>query len=324
VLFLAARMRALQMDPVHGHPQGWAQNWFYYITYAVLAQTLLSIAVPLVLQGEAKPGKSEGDMEYEVENKTLGMVLTACRYIIMLSIYIGFSCVIYSIFTIEHPKGPQYTPPISVTMQCVVNLTVQFFFIYLMVWICVTIEEFTQAKWPLLHQTMENAKATVQLAPMLAILFVGTRMRALQITKNRGAPQGWVQDGMYMATWAILIQFLMCLITPLCTGEPTKLDEDGNVIWKPEHPFMFAAVQVVRWIGFIFMYGGVITVIVGVFMMTPETANGRGSVPLVGDGKVPGTDVAVGVPGTEIGYKGVEEPPGANDIAPKAPGTGKS
>jgi hypothetical protein len=44
--------------------------------------------------------------------------------------------------------------------------------------------------------------------------------------------------------------------------------------------------------------------------MTPETANGRGAVPLVGDGKVGGTQVP--------GYDGIEEPVGANDI----PGVG--
>merc|ERR1719378_1058457 len=169
-----------------------------------------------------------------------GTVLTVARYIIMLTIYIGFSCVIYSIFTLEHPKGEQYTPPISVTMQCVVNLTFQFFFIYLMVWICITIKEFTQQEWSLLSQTMENAKATVQFCPMLAILFVGTRMRALQMTNNRGAPQGWVQDGMYMATWAVLTQFLMVCLSAIAAGEPQKTDEDGNVIWKPSHPWMFA------------------------------------------------------------------------------------
>merc|ERR1719389_245549 len=50
VLFIAARMRALQMDPVNGSPQKWAQNWFYACTYALLAQTILSLVIPLVLQ----------------------------------------------------------------------------------------------------------------------------------------------------------------------------------------------------------------------------------------------------------------------------------
>merc|ERR1719171_2056313 len=172
VLFLAARMRALQMDPINGAPQRWAQNCFYFCTWAVLAQTLISIAVPLVLQGEAKKGKAEGDMEYEVENKTIGAVLTACRYIIMLSIYIGFSCVIYSIFTLEHPKGPQYTPPISVTMQCVINLTVQYFTVYLMLWIGQTAKDFLGWEMRRVSELMENAKATISFCPMLAILFV--------------------------------------------------------------------------------------------------------------------------------------------------------
>ena len=34
VMFLAARMRALQMDPISGNPQKWAQNCFYACTYA--------------------------------------------------------------------------------------------------------------------------------------------------------------------------------------------------------------------------------------------------------------------------------------------------
>merc|ERR1719335_2021816 len=124
---------------------------------------------------------------------------------------------------------------------------------------------------------------------MLAILFVAARMRALQLTNQRGAPQGWAQDGMYMATWAILLQFLMVFLIPVCTlvmeGKATHpdLDEDGNVKFKPEGKIAMIVVQIIRWIGFLLLYVGAITVMVGVYTMTPETANGRGSVPLVGD-----------------------------------------
>ena len=60
----------------------------------------------------------------------------------MICIYVGVACVIYSIFTIEHPKGPEYTIPISPTMQCVINLTFQFFFVYIWIWAAITIKEF--------------------------------------------------------------------------------------------------------------------------------------------------------------------------------------
>merc|ERR1719502_307700 len=57
VLFIAARMRALQMDPVHGHPQRWAQNCFFLCTYAVMFQCILAVCIALVLGGKVK--KSE-------------------------------------------------------------------------------------------------------------------------------------------------------------------------------------------------------------------------------------------------------------------------
>merc|ERR1719316_2566588 len=215
VLFIGARMRALQMDPVNGKPQTWAQNCFFMCTYALALQTTLCVVIPVVLGGKVKKGNTEGDMEYEVSNTGLATVLTIVRFIITFSIYIGFSCVIWSIYTIEHPAGPQYTPPISVTMKCVINLTVQFFTVYLGLWIAQTAKDFLGMELPKTTQLMENAKATIMFCPMLAILFVGTRMRALLITNNRGAPQGWVQDGMYMATWAVLIQFLMVIFVGL-------------------------------------------------------------------------------------------------------------
>merc|ERR1719478_1657582 len=221
VLFIGARMRALQMDPVNGAPQKWAQNCFFMCTYALLVQTCLTIAIPVVLGGTAKkveptaerPYVTEGEIEYEITSMGAGVatVLSIVKYAILICIYVGFSCVIYSVLTIQHPQGPQYTPPVSVTMQCVINLTVQFFTVYLGLWIAQTCKDFLGMELKLVSQLMQNCQATISFCPMLAILFVGTRMRALQITNNKGAPQGWVQDGMYMATWAVLIQFLMVL-----------------------------------------------------------------------------------------------------------------
>merc|ERR1719201_3174188 len=107
---------------------------------------------------------------------------------------------------------------------------------------------------------------------------------------------------MYMATRSILIQFLMVLLIPVCTyfmeGKAThpEVDEDGNTKWKPEGKIALVVVQVIRWIGFILLYAGTITVMVGIWTMTAENANGRGAVPLVSE--------------TPFG----DEPYGANDL----------
>merc|ERR1719337_202005 len=96
------------------------------------------------------------------------------------------------------------------------NLTLQYFTIYLVLFVAVTAEQFTGAAW--LHNVIaicEGAQKTVMFAPMLAILFVGTRMRALQLTKSKdgtipttAGPQPWVQDAMFLATWSVLAHFV--------------------------------------------------------------------------------------------------------------------
>merc|ERR550537_1325730 len=298
-LFLAARMRALQMDPVSGNPQSWAQACFYTCTYALVAQCMVSVAIPLALGGKVIKTKVEGDVQYEVGgNWALVKGLTVFRYLIQLSVYAAATAVVCSVFTIEHPEGKEYTPQVSPTMQCVINLSFQYFFIYLLLWIVYTLEDFWGSEFKALEvakEAVESAKATVQLAPMLSVLFIATRMRALQITDNRGAPQGYVQDGMYLASWALLVQFLMCLFMPVLTGKvyhcdsldpdkpkADKTTEDLGVCGFPI-PFSAVAVTIVRYLALVSLLGGLTAVITGVFLMTPENANGRGSMPLVGD-----------------------------------------
>ena len=62
-----------------------------------------------------------------------------------------------------------------------ITLAFQYFFVYLMIWVCITLKEFTGLEWALLTDTMESCRGTIAFCPMIAILFVGTRMRALQV-----------------------------------------------------------------------------------------------------------------------------------------------
>jgi len=237
------------------------------------------------------------------------------------------------VFTIEHPDGKELTPALSPTMQCVINLASQYFLIYLLLWVFITVEDFVTGKQDdgylvKAKQAIESAKSTVQFAPMLCVLFIATRMRALQITKNEGAPQGWVQDGMYLASWSILIQFLMCLIMPFLTGKTYVADtldgEDGDKACAAdkskannvENQYGAYVVTFIRYAALIALIGGVATVITGVFLMTAENANGRGSIPLVTDGTLP-IDLSSAppglndLPGAEAAMKATGETVGA-------------
>jgi len=100
ILFLGARLRALQMHLINGAPQRWARNCTYMGAYALLENALLAILVPLVMNGEASlDDKGLGDFDYEVKHKMFGTALTIFRYGVSLSIYGGFVAVICSIFT---------------------------------------------------------------------------------------------------------------------------------------------------------------------------------------------------------------------------------
>ncbi len=58
-------------------------------------------------------------------------------------------------------------------------------------------------------------------------------------------------------------------------------------MWEPASPILTHVAVAIKWSPHI-LHGDIIAVIVGVYTMTPETANGRGAAPLVGDGEVPG------------------------------------
>jgi len=286
VLFIGARMRALQIDPVNGNPQKWAQTCFYLCAYSVLVQCLILLCVPFA-GGELEKGETEGDVSFTLENPTVMAVLTAVRYAVMLALYGGFTAVIYSVCVIKNPNGP--TPAVSPAMQCVMNLTIQFFFVYLLLWVFVTVRQFSGGAGKdfldIAIPTLDSARGTVQFCPMLSVLFVGLRMRALQITDQKGAPQGWAQQGMFLCTYSLLVQVLMVLLLPAFTRGPPKIDADGNVV--AEGTGIMASVTVaIRYLAFLALYGGVITVVTALFLITPETATGTGAL-------IPGVEVPV-------------------------------
>merc|ERR1719473_812821 len=114
-------------------------------------------------------------------------------------------------------------------------------------------------------------------APMLSVMFIGCRMRALQLTKAQdgtipmgAGPQSWAQDCMFLATWAVLIQVvLVCVLSVLY---PIQMDEDGNVLPpKNASPLVGYTLNFLRYFCMISMYGGACGLIYAVATMTPET-----------------------------------------------------
>merc|ERR1719213_1037249 len=117
--------------------------------------------------------------------------------------------------------------------------------------------------------------------------------------------------------------FLLCLVTGLVMDK-VEQDEDGNVVNKFENQYVGIAVTAIRYLSMLLLYGGMVMVIVGLFVMTPETANGRGSVPLVSDavnatpvGNPPPGPQTVGDAATNAGDTAVKAGGSVGDAIPK-------
>jgi len=304
ILFLGARMRALSIDPVHGHPQWWAQSCFYMCAYAILTQTLMAVAIPIVLRGDVqcdKYGVHDTRFQIHGSHQCIGISLDIARYVITICIYAGFISVIISIFT-HHRQGEPYKPVTS-TLLCVVNLAIQFFLIYFMLWTLLVMRD-TGYEVPRVFQAVEAARTTVMFAPIISILFVAMKMRALSLSNNQRYPPTWAVIAMYVATWSVALQFVICLAMALF-GE-VALSHDGHITHRsmassahitqrsvasmasstsassetvnnalPDSSVGKGLIIALRLLTMLLFYGGVITVVVAIVIMTPEMTVGE-------------------------------------------------
>merc|ERR1719454_1052218 len=112
--------------------------------------------------------------------------LSVLRYGIMIGLYGGLAGIIYGINT--------YLPPPAPAVMCTMMISVLFFAVQLIIAACRTYTEATGKDFSRVVSVMNAAATTVEFGPMLCILFLSLRMRALQ---HDGQPQPWAQNAMY-------------------------------------------------------------------------------------------------------------------------------
>merc|ERR1719389_1456491 len=61
------------------------------------------------------------------------------------------------------------------------------------------------------------------------MMFVGFRMRVLQLSKGTGNPQDWVRMSMQAVTYSILVNTLLVLLVPLFTDKEVKRTKEGDL-----------------------------------------------------------------------------------------------
>ena len=186
VLFLACRMRVTQLTKGKGNHPAWVQVCMYCCTYAVLMMTLIVVVIPLFTGETIGVDPKTGDIPSDAEpfkTQACAIAFTVLKFLIMIFLYGGALAIVYGIITYEPPAGTWpagKTYPVAPAVQCTMILSCMYFLVYGLIQISRTWTQFTASKFTKFENAMMNSTICMNFAPMLAILFIGARMRALQ------------------------------------------------------------------------------------------------------------------------------------------------
>merc|ERR1719337_581498 len=202
-----------------------------YCAWSVLAQTLMVLACGLMMPGTPEV-EEDGTPKAPAGDGIVPKVLTVVRYTAMAGTYGGFTTVIVGAFMMDPPKElwPDGVPPVSPAVGSTMNLSAQYFLVYLGIAVCQTYQQFT-SKTPFLTKlegVFRMALNTVNFAPMLCILFIGARMRALQMDPKNGNPQRWAQMCFYACAGSVAVQFMLVVLSPFLPGVAVKRQKMGG------------------------------------------------------------------------------------------------
>merc|ERR1719235_981992 len=132
---------------------------------------------------DAKTGQIPNDSE-PFKSQACAIAFTVLKYIILLMLYVGSLGVVYGICTFVPPKGvwPEGKKfPVAPAVQCTMILSCQYFIVYGGMQIVRSWTQFSQYYFQGLaanftskaETALMTATASMNFAPMLAVLFIG-------------------------------------------------------------------------------------------------------------------------------------------------------
>lgn len=262
VLFLATRMRALQLDPPHGVPPLWAQQCFVAAVGALVFEVL--VAAYIGASGEAEDGY------YGMPAYRASSWAHALQAFFELGTF-GALVPIYLASADMHDQDG-HLAPFSTTLRCVFLLALLYFGVDFWRWFASCLHYVAGYKVDAAIVTLQSAGVSVGIAPLLGVLFLACRMRALQITQQQGGPQHWAQYCMLLCVFAMALQAITCLMLPLFTRDATHVDPDGNTIFDMRPMVGAYIVTIVKYVSLFVLHGAVISICLSILLITPRSA----------------------------------------------------
>jgi len=276
VLFLICRMRAIQLTQgetdKYELPQPWVQMAMYAATYGVMWQAVLKLLTFML----RLPGSRNEDGSLSVP----GAMCSLAKYTFMAMIYGGFTAVCIGTLFMPVPQElwADKTPPaVGAALGCTMMLTTTFFVIYLGLSLFRTVEELRPSLLDDFNVLVKvqllfwRARHTVNLAPMLGILFIVAQLHSLRMDTQ--VPL-WAQTAMQIAAGAVTFQVVASIILPLIDRNAYILPGpvQGQIILVMSIAPLRIVGDLMRYIPLLLMYGGAAAVVVSMHSMTEGQA----------------------------------------------------
>mmetsp|Transcript_40952 Transcript_40952/g.61874 ORF Transcript_40952/g.61874 Transcript_40952/m.61874 type:complete len:378 (+) Transcript_40952:1-1134(+) len=293
VLFMTARLRSVEFDPKEGRPQVWCEVLCQLCAVAIAGQVAAIIAGLFCGMDMSEVTALEQTSSRDWDGHRLAekgwqhIAILVTRVILAVLVHFCAAGICIAILVLapapshghKHGNGQE---PLAPAMICTLLMGFAYFATFLGLLLTQALSVFTavtstatresRATLLRLSRLFQMAEATVKFSPMLSMLYLGVRLRALLMSGFRGSPQCWAQDAMFASTGALLVQ----LATAVAAGIFSKkvdVDDSGspkatNITYLPGR-FAIVSVKVGALLG---LYGGIILVSLSVVLLRPESA----------------------------------------------------
>jgi len=251
---------------------GVVETGMYLSCFALFLQAMVCIITPFITNSELKvvqgTAQTPDVVDFATGHPQLFSLMSGIRWICTAILYVGVA--ITCAYLWSQKGAPAW-------VLLVMHLITYFFTVHLFLWLCFTLRSVNGGLMDALR-TLTTAKDAVAICPMLAVLFIECWVSALDVTTPtgaRGVPQGYAQDYMFVATWALLMQLIMCVVNGFVFSLPKDLQVMrvfGNSLRGG-----LSAIWFVYYLAMVTVYASILIVFMARYTNTSATAIGAGA-----------------------------------------------
>jgi len=189
----------------------------YTCAVSLLVQVALVLIAPLIAGANLHSSDSGAEVEFVTRSHNMFVFVSLMRLVAISIFYMCVGVISNAFWTLQL---------VTRLTHLLIPLMAVFFLVCMAHWVAMTTRQlltgFTRTA-----QVLGVTKDAAMLCPMLAILILGSWVRARQMTNalgEAGEPQGWVQEYMLVAVCSLIFMLLMMSIRGLSEPQQPNLE----------------------------------------------------------------------------------------------------